>query len=99
MRATGSSEVGLPARVALGFAFVRRRYTFSADVSVNFAHRVRVAYGMTAQDIRGLAAGLPLSDRTLSPRAQPNLNFGASVPFGHTKEVNIGFFTDLSSVS
>jgi hypothetical protein len=30
---------------------------------------------------------------------QPNLSLGASVPFGPTKEVNIGFFTDLSSVS
>ena len=30
---------------------------------------------------------------------QPNVNLGASIPFGPTKELNIGFFTDLSSVS
>jgi hypothetical protein len=35
----------------------------------------------------------------MSPGFQPNLNLGASVPFGSTKEINIGFFTDLSSVS
>ncbi len=35
----------------------------------------------------------------MSPGFQPNLNLGASVPFGLTKEINIGFFTDLSSVS
>jgi hypothetical protein len=38
-------------------------------------------------------------DMVLTPVLQPNLNLGASVPFGKTKEVNIGFFTDLSSVS
>ena len=35
----------------------------------------------------------------MHPGVQPNLNLGASVPFGPTKEVNIGFFTDFSSVS
>ncbi len=98
IRATGSSEVGLPARIALGFAFVKRRYTFSGDLSVNLPHRVRLAYDMKAEAIDGL--GTPVvPDRVLSPGVQPNLNVGASVPFGTTKEVNIGFFTDLSSVS
>lgn len=99
MRATGSSEVALPARIAFGFAFVKRRYTFSGDLSVNFAQPVRMAYGMTPQPVDGLAAPTMSFDRTLHPGVQPNLNLGASVPFGKTKEVNIGFFTDLSSVS
>jgi hypothetical protein len=98
-RATGSSEVALPARVALGFAFVKRRYTFSGDVSVGFARPVRMAYDMATQPIRGLPPSPVSFDRTLNPGVQPNLNLGASVPFGTTKEVNIGFFTDLSSVS
>jgi long-subunit fatty acid transport protein len=97
-RATGSSEVGLPARIALGFAFVRRRYTFSGDLSVNLPHRVRLAYDMKADPTAGVPTQA-VPDRVLSPNAQPNLNLGASVPFGTTKEVNIGFFTDLSSVS
>lgn len=99
MRATGSSAVGLPFRVVLGFAFVKRRYTFSADVSVNFPHRVRLAYDMTAQAISGQGEPPPVADVVMSPGLQPNLNLGASVPFGTTKEVNIGFFTDFSSVS
>jgi hypothetical protein len=98
-RATGSSEVGLPARAALGFAYVKRRYTFSADVSINFAHSVRLAFGMVPQAINGLGAPAAVPDLRISPGVQPNLNLGASVPFGATKEVNIGFFTDLSSVS
>lgn len=99
MRATGSSDVGLPARVVLGFAFVKRRYTFSGDLSLNFAHSVRLAYGMTAQRISGEPEPPPVPDVVMTPNAQPNLNLGASVPFGETKEINIGFFTDLSSVS
>ncbi len=98
-RSSGSSEVGLPARVAFGFAYVKRRYTFSGDLSVNFAHQVRLAYGMAAQQISGVAAPSPVADLVMSPGVQPNLNLGASVPFGKEKEVNIGFFTDLSSVS
>ena len=97
-RATGSSDVGLPGRIALGFAFVKRRYTFSGDLSVNLPHRVRLAYDMKADPIAGVTSA-PVPDRVLSPDVQPNLNIGASVPFGTTKEVNIGFFTDLSSVS
>jgi hypothetical protein len=98
-RSNGSSEVGMPARVAFGFAFVKRRYTFSGDLSINFAHDVKLAYAMKPQVISGQPPPLPVADTVLHPRAQPNLNLGASVPFGKTKEVNIGFFTDLSSVS
>jgi hypothetical protein len=98
MRATGSSDVGLPARIVLGFAFVKRRYTFSADLSLNFPHLVRLAYDMKPEAIDGLSTPA-VPDRVMSPGFQPNLNLGASVPFGSTKEINIGFFTDLSSVS
>jgi hypothetical protein len=98
-RSQGSSELGLPARVAFGFAYVKRRYTFSGDLSVNFAHQVRLAYGMTAQAISGVSAPSPVPDLVMSPGIQPNVNLGASVPFGKEKEINIGLFTDLSSVS
>ena len=99
MRAAGSSEVALPARIAFGFAYVRRRYTFSGDLSVNFARDVRLAYDMKPETIDGMPPPSAVPDRILTPDVQPNLNLGASVPFGKTKEVNIGFFTDFSSVS
>jgi hypothetical protein len=101
MRASGKSAVNLPGRIGFGFAFVKRRYTFSGDLSVNFAHSVRMAYDMKPEAIAGVAQPVPTAtlDRTLTPGVQPNLNLGASVPFGKTREVNIGFFTDLSSVS
>lgn len=38
-------------------------------------------------------------DRCQKLGFQPNVNIGASIPFGPTKELNIGFFTDFSSVS
>lgn len=99
VRATGSSAVGMPGRIAFGFAFVKRRYTFSGDISVNFARDVKVAYDMVAQQITGLGAPPVVASTVMTPNTQPNLNIGASVPFGKTKEVNIGFFTDFSSVS
>jgi long-chain fatty acid transport protein len=99
MRASGSSQVGMPARAALGFAFVKRRYTFSGDVSVNLPRDVKLAYGMTAQAIAGLGPPPAVADVVMTPTIQPNLNVGASVPFGTTREINLGFFTDLSSVS
>jgi len=99
IRAIGSSAVGMPGRIVLGFAFVKRRYTFAGDVSVNFARDVRLAYDMVPQQITGLGAPSFIADRVMTPNTQPNLNIGASVPFGTTKEVNIGFFTDFSSVS
>ena len=54
---------------------------------------------MTAQTISGVPAPSPVPDLVMSPGAQPNVNLGASVPFGKEKEINIGLFTDLSSVS
>src|SRR6185295_19214601 len=89
VRSTGESQVGMPGRVAIGFAFVKRRYTFSGDVSVNIPQTVKMAYAMNNG----------VGDTVIHPVAQPNLNLGASVPFGKTREVNIGFFTDTSSVS
>ncbi len=99
LRARGSSEAAMPARVVFGFAYVKRRYTFSADASVNFARDVRLSYDMTAQAIAGQGTPPAVPNVALSPGVQPNVNLGASVPFGPTKEVNIGFFTDFSSVS
>lgn len=85
----GKSQVGMPGRVAFGFAFVKRRYTFSGDLSINIPQTVKLAYEMNNA----------VADTIMHPVVQPNLNLGASVPFGTTREVNIGFFTDSSSVS
>jgi hypothetical protein len=108
IRTTGSSRVDLPLRIATGMAYVKKRYTFTGDISVNFPRTVHVAEGMTLQKIAGLSpqagalvtppAGMS-QDRTQDLTIQPNVNLGASIPFGPTKELNIGFFTDFSSVS
>ncbi|MFT3770267.1 MAG: hypothetical protein QM820_32970 [Minicystis sp.] len=98
IRATGSSHLDLPLRIAVGMAYVKKRYTFTGDISVNFPRRVEVAHDMTAERITGVPP-MTAMDRTLSLTFQPNINLGASVPFGPTKELNIGFFTDFSSVS
>jgi hypothetical protein len=103
LRAVGVSEVGLPLRLVAGMAYVKKRYTFTGDVSLNFPRQVRFARDMVAQPINGLpptaAAVNAAVDRTINPTFQPNIALGASVPFGPEKELNIGFFTDFSSVS
>ena len=99
VRAEGSSEVGLPLRLAFGAAYVRRRYTFSADLSLNFPQHARVFYNATAQVIGGLGPAPSLPDVVVDRTFQPNINLGAGVPFGPERELDIGLFTDLSSVS
>jgi hypothetical protein len=99
IRAEAKSEVGLPLRLAFGTAYVRRRYTFSADISVNFPQHARVFYDAKAQAISGLGPAPTLPDVVLERTFQPNVNLGAGIPFGPEKELDIGLFTDLSSVS
>jgi hypothetical protein len=108
VRTTGSSRVDLPLRIATGMAYVKKRYTFTGDISLNFPRTVHVAEGMSLTKIAGLSpqaqafvtppAGMS-QDRTQDLTFQPNVNLGASIPFGPTKELNLGFFTDFSSVS
>ncbi len=99
IRAEGKSEVGLPLRMAFGTAYVRRRYTFSADISVNFPQHARVFSDVKAQTIGGLGAPPSIPDVVLERTFQPNINLGAAIPFGPERELDIGLFTDLSSVS
>jgi hypothetical protein len=108
VRTVGSSRVDLPLRIAAGMAYVKKRYTFTGDLSLNFPRTVHVAEGMALTKIAGLSpqAGAYVAppadmsqDRTQDLTFQPNVNLGASIPFGPTKELNIGFFTDFSSVS
>lgn len=99
IRAEAKSEVGLPLRIALGGAYVRSRYTFSADLSLNFPQHARVFYDAAAQAISGLGAPPILPDVVVERTFQPNINLGAAIPFGSERELDIGLFTDLSSVS
>jgi hypothetical protein len=73
---------------------VRRRYTFSADLSLNFPQHARVIYDAKAQAIRGLGAPPILADVVVERTFQSNLNLGAAIPFGPERELDIGLFTD-----
>jgi long-subunit fatty acid transport protein len=98
IRETGTSHVDLPLRIAIGMAYVKKRYTFTGDLSLNFPRQVEVAHDMVAEPIKGVPP-TPVADLVSAPTYQPNVNLGASIPFGPEKELNIGFFTDFSSVS
>ena len=60
---------------------------------------MRVVYDAQATAIGGLGLPPSVPDVSLDPTFQPNLNLGAGIPFGATRELDIGFFSDFSSVS
>ena len=99
-RLTGSSEVGFPLRVAIGGAYSAPRWTLSVDASLNFPHQVRVAYDLTAVHIQGVApqAGA-IPALTYAPQFQPNANVGLATTIAKNIELDLGAFTDISSVS
>ena len=78
--------------------FQIERFTFTGDLSLNFPRQVEVAYGMVAQHIGGVPDATA-QDRQINLTWQPNINLGASIPFGPEKELNIGFFSDISAIS
>lgn len=102
-RATGSSDISLPFRIAVGGAYSTESFTISFDASLNFPHTVDMLYDYQAEDIDGF--GRPSSDdledaeyhfeRTL----QPNFNLGVEFALTDGVLLDLGAFTDLSSVS
>src|SRR6185369_5205468 len=96
----GSSEVGFPLRVAVGAAYSAPRFTVSADASLNFVHDVRVAYDLEAVKIQGAPPPSgTVAALAYSPQFQPNVNLGVSLTLAPKVELDLGAFTDLSSVS
>jgi hypothetical protein len=99
-RFRGSSEVGFPLRVALGGAYSTPRWTLSVDASVNFPHQVRVAYDLQEIHIHGLPPPTgTVAPIEYSPQFQPNANVGLALALAKNVELDLGGFTDISSVS
>jgi hypothetical protein len=102
-RLTGSSDLSLPFRVAVGIAYIASpRFTLSFDASLNFPHEVRAAYDLTQTEIQGVPA---LTDSELldteliyERQWQPNFNIGAEFGITDKVAIDVGAFTDLSSV-
>lgn len=98
-RYEGSSDVGLPMRVAIGGAYSTPGFTLSLDLSLNLPRDASVAYAMEEQRIEGVAPGDPLPDEVLTRGLQPNVNLGAELLVAKDLVLDAGVFTDLSSVS
>ena len=102
-RVTGDSDISLPMRIALGFAYETDAFTLSADASLAFPYTARTAYNLEAARIRNIP---PLSSDDLDDLEyildrtwQPNFNLGAEFQIVEDVVIDIGAFTDLSSVS
>jgi hypothetical protein len=101
IRLTGKSSVGFPLRVAAGVSYAWPRFTLSLDGSVNLPGTVAVASSLEAIKIRGSAApdAKFLAARDIELAVQPNVNLGAEIAITDTKVIDLGAFTDFSSVS
>ncbi len=102
-RLEGKSDASMPLRIALGFAYRWPRVTLSLDGSVNFPHRARSAYDLEQIEFNGI---LPLDDDAVEDSEvfsvhtwQPNANLGAEFVVVEDVVIDVGAFTDLSSVS
>lgn len=102
-RLEGKSDASMPLRVALGVAYRWPRVALSLDGSVNFPHRARSAYDLEQVEFNGIA---PLDDDIVEESEvfsihtwQPNVNLGAEFVVVEDVVIDVGAFTDLSSVS
>ncbi|HHH30287.1 MAG TPA: hypothetical protein ENK57_18365 [Polyangiaceae bacterium] len=103
VRLEGKSDASMPLRIALGVAYRWPRVALSLDGSVNFPHRARSAYDLRQIDYDGIP---PLDDDLVDESEvfsvhtwQPNVNLGAEFAVVEDVVIDVGAFTDLSSVS
>jgi hypothetical protein len=94
----GSSDLSLPMRIAAGVAYMTRGFTVSLDVSLNLPRDVEVAYDMNPRDIEGVDDPGPAPDTVLHRSLQPNVNVGIEFALLPSLVLDLGAFTDLSSV-
>jgi hypothetical protein len=100
VRVAGSSQLALPLRIAFGAAWSSPDLTISIDLSVNFPRTVKLAYNLKPETIDGampVTAAIP--DHVIHPVLQPNANLGAEIRLSQRLALDLGVFTDLSSVS
>ena len=97
VRFSGASGAGFPLRFAVGAAYLGKGYTLSADASVNLPRSIKVASQVVPQRVAGLADA-DASPITLERVVQPNVALGAEVRLTPEVAVEVGAFTDLSSV-
>ncbi len=102
LRASGSSDVGLPARLALGAAYSAPRFTLSFDASLGFPRDTEEAYDLEQETVQGSIklsrAELDRMASTVAIDFQPNFNLGAEFVMTDDVALGVGAFTDLSSV-
>lgn len=100
-RIKGKSDLGLPMRLAVGASWTLPRLTLSGDVSVNLPHTVKIAHSLRAVKIEGVESPpkSSLKDTVLDRGVQPNVNLGAEIGVTEAVVLDLGAFTDLSSVS
>lgn len=98
-RVRGDSELSLPLRLALGAAYSSPGFTFSADLSLAFPRDVDMATNTESVQVRGVPFIDESADVTLHRTFQPNAAVGMEVEVAEETVIDLGAFTDLSSVA
>ena len=103
LRFEGTSDLSLPFRLAVGAAYSTKRFSIALDASLNFPRTIAEAAELEQVAIQGFEALPPsevagfevIHDRTW----QPNVNLGVELAVVDPVVIDVGAFTDLSSVS
>jgi hypothetical protein len=102
-RLEGDSRLSWPLRLALGGAYRSEAFTLSLDVSLNFPTDVAQADELDSIDVDNIPppddAEIRESELLLKRTFQPNVNLGAEFRVADGAVIDLGVFTDLSSVS
>jgi hypothetical protein len=102
-RYEGSSNLSMPLRLAFGIAYHAHPVTVSLDASLNFPHTVETVHELEQIIVEGfpeLSQDIVDAAETVHERTwQPNVNLGAEFAIAEPVVLDVGAFTDLSSVS
>lgn len=100
VRLKGASDLGLPARFAIGFAWTSPNFILSLDLSAGLPRTTAVAHDLEQIEVEGVPLlEEPAEDTELKLGLQPNVNIGAEIGISDSIVLDVGFFTDLSSTS
>ncbi len=102
-RAKGKSDLSLPLRMALGFGYATERFSLGVDATLDFPREVALFRDLEEQPIDGVTPLSPSDLAAFESRLHltwtPNVNVGAEVRVSEKVALDMGAFTNLSSVA
>jgi hypothetical protein len=102
-RVKGKSDLSLPLRMGLGMGYATERFALGVDASLDFPREVAVFRDLEEQPIDGVTPLPPEALSAFETRLHltwtPNFRVGAEVRVSEKVALDMGAFTNLSTVS